>query len=83
MQAALHAMLNCKPIQNLFKISIQYQKGFFKWWRKGDDNGNLTLRDDSKLLAWKDHYPRLLNTEFPWEKNFLNNTLLVGLLYAP
>ena len=42
-----------------------------------DDSGNLTLSDDAKLHAWKEHYQRLLNVEFPWDKNSLNNTAAV------
>ena len=33
------------------------------------DNGNLSLDDASKKLAWKQHYERLLNTGFPWYQN--------------
>ena len=32
---------------------------------QGDDD-NLSLDDTSKKLAWKQHYERLLNIEFPW-----------------
>ena len=38
-----------------------------------DDKGNLTVNDEAKLHAWKERYQRLLNVEFPWEKNSLNN----------
>ena len=34
-----------------------------------DDKGNLTISDKAKLHAWKAHYQRLLNVEFPWDKN--------------
>ena len=30
-----------------------------------DDKGNLTISDEAKLHAWKEHYQRLLNVEFP------------------
>ena len=33
------------------------------------DDGNLSLDDASKKLAWKQHYERLLNIEFPWSQN--------------
>ena len=33
------------------------------------DNGNLSLDDASKKLAWKQHYERLLNIGFPWYQN--------------
>ena len=32
------------------------------------DNGNLSLDDTSKKLAWK-HYERLLKTELLWSQN--------------
>ena len=35
---------------------------------RGDDS-NLFLDDASKKLAWKQHYERLLNIEFPWSQN--------------
>ena len=35
---------------------------------------NLTLRDEGKLHAWEEHYERLLNVEFPWVKNSVNNS---------
>lgn len=35
---------------------------------------NLTLSDEGKLHAWKEHYERLLNVEFPWGKNSVNNS---------
>ena len=35
---------------------------------RGDD-GNLSLDDTSKNLAWKQHYERLLNIEFPRSQN--------------
>ena len=31
-----------------------------------DDTGNLSLTTESKKAAWKQHYERLLNEEFPW-----------------
>ena len=31
-----------------------------------DDGGNLALSEDAKKAAWKQHYERLLNVEFPW-----------------
>ena len=42
-----------------------------------DDKGNLTISDEAKLHAWKEHYQKLLNVEFPWDKNFLNNSAAV------
>ena len=31
-----------------------------------DDKGNLNISDEAKLHAWKKHYQRLSNVEFPW-----------------
>ena len=42
-----------------------------------DDKGNPTLNDESKLRAWKEGYQRLLNVEFPWNTNSLNNSAAV------
>ena len=33
------------------------------------DKGNLTISDEAKSHAWKEHYQRLLNNEFPWDKS--------------
>ena len=33
------------------------------------DDGNLSLDDESKKLAWKQNYERLLNIEFLWCQN--------------
>ena len=32
-----------------------------------DDSGNLSTSDVAKMAAWKQHYERLLNVEFPWD----------------
>ena len=42
-----------------------------------NDKGNLTIKDKAKLHAWKEHYQRLLNVEFLWDKNSLNNSAAV------
>ena len=42
-----------------------------------DDKQNLTITDEAKLHAWKEHYQRLFNVEFPWDKNSLNNSAAV------
>ena len=42
-----------------------------------DDKKNLTISYKAKLHAWKEHYQRLLNAEFPWDKNFLDNSVAV------
>ena len=31
-----------------------------------DDNGVLAFNEEKKKKAWKQHYQRLLNVEFPW-----------------
>ena len=36
-----------------------------------NDKGELALTDADKHLAWKEHYERLLNEEFPWDKENL------------
>ena len=36
---------------------------------RDDDDGNLSLDDALKELAWKQHYKRLLNIEFQWSQN--------------
>ena len=41
-----------------------------------DDKGYLRS-DEAKLHAWKEHYQRLSNVEFPWNKNSLNNSAAV------
>ena len=35
------------------------------------DKGELALTDADKHLAWKEHYERLLNEEFSWDKESL------------
>ena len=42
-----------------------------------NDKRNLTISDEAKLRAWKEHYQRLLNVEFTWDKNSLNNSAAV------
>ena len=42
-----------------------------------DDKGNLIITDEAKLRAWNEQYQRLLNVEFPWNKNSLNNSAAV------
>ena len=37
-----------------------------------DDDDNLAFDDKSKLAAWKCHYEKLLNVEFPWDSNTLS-----------
>ena len=37
-----------------------------------DDSGNLSLDDNSKKVAWKQHYQCLLNEEFPWNPDDLS-----------
>ena len=35
----------------------------------GGDDGNLSLDEASKKLAWKQYYEHLLNIEFTWSQN--------------
>ena len=45
----------------------------------GNDRGNLATSDQEKHLAWKEHYERLLNEEFDWDKdNLIVNDPIVG-----
>ena len=45
-----------------------------------DDNGNLTLMKQSYILEI--NYQRLLNVEFPWDKNSLNKSAGHGLRHS-
>ena len=38
-----------------------------------DDSGNLAISDAAKCTAWKEHYSRLLNVEFSWDSENLND----------
>ena len=37
-----------------------------------NDDGALSLDEDAKKVAWKQHYQRLLNIEFPWKPEDLS-----------
>ena len=37
-----------------------------------DDSGKLAYSDEEKKKAWKQHYERLLNVEFPWSEEHLS-----------
>ena len=37
-----------------------------------DDNGVLAFNEEEKKQAWKQHYERLLNGEFPWREENLS-----------
>ena len=37
-----------------------------------NDSGKLAYSDEEKKKAWKQHYERLLNVEFPWRKEDLS-----------
>ena len=37
-----------------------------------NDKGVLVFSDTEKLQAWKEHYKRLLNEEFPWDSSHLD-----------
>ena len=36
-----------------------------------NDAGELSLSDEEKMMAWVEHYTRLLNVEFEWESDQL------------
>ena len=36
-----------------------------------NDDGELSVSDDAKKQAWKKHYERLLDVEFPWDPSHL------------
>ena len=38
-----------------------------------DDDGNIAFDDEAKLRAWKTHYEKLLNLEFPWNSDTLTD----------
>ena len=42
-----------------------------------DDKENRTISDKAKLYGWKEPYQKLLNVEFPWDKNSLNKSAAV------
>lgn len=64
-----------KPgLADIFKIAKQMRKD--NQDVLGDkcvrnDTGNLATSDVAKCVAWKEHYSRLLNVEFPWDSNSL------------
>ena len=37
-----------------------------------DNSGKPAYSDDEKIKAWKQHYERLLNVEFPWNEDDLS-----------
>ena len=43
-----------------------------------DDSGRLTINDSDKRNAWRQHYERLLNEEFPWNSVDLSNFPISG-----
>ena len=43
-----------------------------------DDTGNLATSDVAKCIAWKEHYSRLFNVEFPWDSNSLVKKPIAG-----
>ena len=43
-----------------------------------DDSGNLSIDDAAKKRAWKQHYERLLNEEFPWNPDELHADPIEG-----
>ena len=43
-----------------------------------DDSGNLSIDNEAKKVAWKQHYERLLNEEFSWNPEDLTADPVVG-----
>ena len=43
-----------------------------------NDRGDVPTSDYGKLLAWKEHYQRLLNEEYEWNKENMsvNNSII-------
>ena len=46
-------------------------KGIFGEEQIQDDNGVLAFNEENEK-AWKQHYERLLNVEFPWQEEDLS-----------
>ena len=63
----LHA--NCIKIVFNKTPCSRYQ--FFLFRCVKNDKGCLVFTDTEKLKAWKEHYEKLLNKEFPWDSNLL------------
>ena len=74
LQAVLCMVLNSKLSQNIFETNINSDwNKIFKMAQtiqntykdatgeecSSDDKGNLTISDEAKLHAWKEHYQRL------------------------
>ena len=38
-----------------------------------NDDGVLSMDEEAKKVAWKQHYERLLNVEFPWNPEDLSD----------
>ena len=43
-----------------------------------DDSGNLSIDNEAKKVAWRQHYERLLNEEFSWNPEDLTADPVVG-----
>ena len=55
---------NLSTSKNCWENAFRIAKGF------------LVFTDREKLKAWKEHYEKLLNEEFPWDINLLQRKIL-------
>ena len=47
------------------------------------DAGKMPMSEEVKQNAWAEHYKRLLNVEFDWDRDHLSNELLLEGLPIP
>ena len=47
------------------------------------DAGKMPMSEEAKQNAWAEHYKRLLNVEFDWDRDHLSNELLLEGLPIP
>ena len=65
------AFANCKNKQAR-SAQVSRRQPNKKQAHSKDDAGNLSISDNAKKHAWKQHYERLLNVEFPWDSDGLS-----------
>ena len=68
-------------MDDIFKMAKQLRKG--NQDVVGDKcvkdvSGNLSFDNETKIVAWKQHYERLLNEEFSWNPEDLTADPVVG-----
>ena len=80
--AEIRRFSNLQPgLVDIFKIAKQIRKDNVDVIGDKcvkDDSGKLATNDDAKLTAWKQHYERLLNIEFPWDSDVLVDEPIAG-----